>query len=258
MLPHKAAVLVCSELCRALPSVQLSRAQSADPAVATRAPCCMLQASRKTSRCVVRCSECRLTKHVAMQVSRRKVIPVVLAQHMLQMVIGLFTLDQPNDDLPRTLGSELVRFVGAVIVLDTWQFCFHKLMHEVDWLYRNVHVWHHKMYIPFSYGALYQHPLEMLIMDTLSGLVAVSATGAHSVAGRRAATPQQHFDCLTRLMQRRGPPALSECASELALCTSAGTLIGISIIMNVHAFSLTRIAMFSTVQRRKHMQAARL
>ena len=83
----------------------------------------------------------------------------------------------------RHIGAQLCRgvrsgFIGAMIVLDAWQFAFHRLFHEVEWLYKHVHVWHHRMFIPFAYGALYQHPFEMLIMDTLSGLVSVSAVGA--------------------------------------------------------------------------------
>jgi sterol desaturase/sphingolipid hydroxylase (fatty acid hydroxylase superfamily) len=112
------------------------------------------------------------------QVTRRKVVPVVLAQHITQAVLGLVTLEAPPDLSQRTLGGEIVRFLCAMVVLDAWQFAFHRLFHEVDWLYKHVHVWHHKMYVPFAYGGLYQHPFEMLIMDTLSGLVSVSAVGA--------------------------------------------------------------------------------
>lgn len=46
-----------------------------------------------------------------------------------------------------------------------------------DWLYQNIHIWHHKIFITYASGALYQHPAEMLMMDMCSGLVAVKATG---------------------------------------------------------------------------------
>lgn len=101
----------------------------------------------------------------------------VLAQHLLQMVLGLLLLEQAPDSSQRTYLGAAVRFCAAAAVMDAWQFSFHKVMHEVDWLYRHVHSWHHMIAVPYSYGALYQHPLEMLVMDTLSGLVAVEATG---------------------------------------------------------------------------------
>lgn len=112
------------------------------------------------------------------QVSRRVIIPTVMAQHIVQGVLGLALLGDPIDMSQRTLLGEAIRFLGAMVVLDAWQYAFHRLFHEVDWLYKNVHIWHHRMYIPHSYGALYQHPVEMVIMDTLSGMVAVAATGA--------------------------------------------------------------------------------
>jgi sphinganine C4-monooxygenase len=105
------------------------------------------------------------------------VLATVLLQHLTQMVLGIVFLDAP-DTSKRTFLGQSIRFVGAMLCLDAWQFAFHRLMHEVDWLYKKVHIWHHKIFIPYSYAALYQHPLEMIIMDTLSGLIAVLATGA--------------------------------------------------------------------------------
>jgi sphinganine C4-monooxygenase len=112
------------------------------------------------------------------QVSRRVIVPTVMAQHIVQGLLGLALLDTPMDVSQRTLSGEFLRFLGAMVVLDAWQYAFHRLFHEVDWLYDNIHIWHHRMYIPHAYGALYQHPVEMVIMDTLSGMVAVAATGA--------------------------------------------------------------------------------
>jgi sphinganine C4-monooxygenase len=118
---------------------------------------------------------------LSLQVSRRKVVLTVLAQHVTQMVLGLLLLDPP-DTSARTVLGQSIRFLGAMIVLDAWQYSFHRLFHEVEWCYRNVHIWHHKLFIPYASGALYQHPIEMLIMDTLSGMVAVAATGASALA----------------------------------------------------------------------------
>lgn len=94
------------------------------------------------------------------------------------MVLGLLLLEKAPDTSHRSYLDAAVRFGAAMLVMDAWQYSFHRVFHEVPWLYKHVHFWHHTISIPYSYGALYQHPVEMLIMDTLSGLVAVEATGA--------------------------------------------------------------------------------
>lgn len=112
------------------------------------------------------------------QVSRGVVIRTVLVQHVMQAVLALLFLDEPVDMSKRTFRGELFRFLASMVVLDAWQFSIHRLFHEVDWIYQNIHIWHHRMFIPHAFGGLYQHPVEMLVLDTLSGLVAVAATGA--------------------------------------------------------------------------------
>lgn len=62
-------------------------------------------------------------------------------------------------------------------VLDGWQYMMHRTAHQVTFLYRTVHSWHHRLYVPYAYGALYNHPLEGFALDTCgSGL-------AHAMAG---------------------------------------------------------------------------
>ncbi|KAL7268021.1 Sphingolipid C4-hydroxylase sur2 [Rhizina undulata] len=55
----------------------------------------------------------------------------------------------------------------AIFILDTWQYFLHRLMHEVKWLYRTFHSRHHRLYVPYAFGALYNHPVEGLLMDTI-------------------------------------------------------------------------------------------
>lgn len=100
----------------------------------------------------------------------------VLIQHLVQMVLGLLLLDPPVES-HRTYIGQTIRFLGAIVCLDAWQYSFHRLFHEVEWCYQKIHIWHHKVFIPYPCAALYQHPIEMLIMDTLSGTVSVAATG---------------------------------------------------------------------------------
>ncbi|ODQ55072.1 hypothetical protein SAICODRAFT_199062 [Saitoella complicata NRRL Y-17804] len=59
------------------------------------------------------------------------------------------------------------RFVIAITVLDTWQYFLHRAMHLNKWLYRTFHSRHHRLYVPYAYGALYNHPIEGLLLDTI-------------------------------------------------------------------------------------------
>lgn len=49
-------------------------------------------------------------------------------------------------------------------------------MHTSPFLYRSFHSWHHRLYVPYAFGALYNHPLEGLVLDT------VGAVGAQLIA----------------------------------------------------------------------------
>lgn len=70
-----------------------------------------------------------------------------------------------------------VQMAFAFFVLDGWQYMMHRTAHQVTFLYRTVHSWHHRLYVPYAYGALYNHPLEGFALDTCgSGL-------AHAMAG---------------------------------------------------------------------------
>lgn len=47
-------------------------------------------------------------------------------------------------------------------------------MHNVPYLYRNFHSWHHRLYVPYAFGALYNHPLEGFALDILGTAMAHS------------------------------------------------------------------------------------
>ncbi|KAK4202658.1 fatty acid hydroxylase superfamily-domain-containing protein [Triangularia verruculosa] len=55
----------------------------------------------------------------------------------------------------------------AVALMDTWQYFWHRAMHINKWMYTNWHARHHRLYVPYAYGALYNHPVEGFVMDTL-------------------------------------------------------------------------------------------
>ncbi len=58
------------------------------------------------------------------------------------------------------------------LVMDTWQYFLHRLFHANQFLYRNFHSVHHRLYVPYAFGALYNHWFEGLLLDTLGACIA--------------------------------------------------------------------------------------
>jgi sphinganine C4-monooxygenase len=58
--------------------------------------------------------------------------------------------------------------------IDTWQYFFHRLMHANKFLYRNLHSVHHRLYVPYAFGALYNHPVEGFLLDSMGSVIAQS------------------------------------------------------------------------------------
>ncbi|KJA25667.1 hypothetical protein HYPSUDRAFT_37088 [Hypholoma sublateritium FD-334 SS-4] len=69
------------------------------------------------------------------------------------------------------------QLLAAMFVIDTWQYFLHRLMHVNKFLYKHFHSWHHRLYVPYAFGSLYNHPVEGLILDSLGALVAEWVTG---------------------------------------------------------------------------------
>ncbi|MCO5546972.1 hypothetical protein L7F22_000411 [Adiantum nelumboides] len=65
----------------------------------------------------------------------------------------------------------------AMFVMDTWQYFVHRYMHVNRFLYRHVHSQHHRLVVPYAIGALYNHPLEGLLLDTVGGAISFLVSG---------------------------------------------------------------------------------
>ena len=46
-----------------------------------------------------------------------------------------------------------------------------------DGLLATFHSRHHRLYVPYAYGALYNHPIEGFLLDTLGAAIAFKVTG---------------------------------------------------------------------------------
>ncbi|KAI0648813.1 sphingosine hydroxylase [Trametes meyenii] len=64
------------------------------------------------------------------------------------------------------------KFFLGMFIIDTYQYFLHRTIHMNSFLYRKFHSYHHRLYVPYAFGALYNHPLEGFFIDTLGALIA--------------------------------------------------------------------------------------
>jgi sphinganine C4-monooxygenase len=116
-------------------------------------------------------------------VSKNTVVKGVLLQQFVQAIVAiiLFTVtandDESNGPQNFSLAALAKHFLVAMFVLDTWQYFMHRYMHHNKFLYKHVHSQHHRLVVPYAFGALYNHPLEGLLLDTIGGALSFLASG---------------------------------------------------------------------------------
>ncbi|XP_031120741.1 sphinganine C4-monooxygenase 1-like [Ipomoea triloba] len=116
-------------------------------------------------------------------VSKSDVVKGVVLQQAVQAVVATILFAVTGNDgvvAEDGQGSLLVlaqQFAIAMAVLDTWQYFMHRYMHQNKFLYKHIHSQHHRLVVPYAFGALYNHPLEGLILDTVGGAMAFLASG---------------------------------------------------------------------------------
>lgn len=96
-----------------------------------------------------------------------------------------------------------LQYFVAIFILDSWQYFLHRLMHVNRWLYSKsdsivsflnmsltillfaatFHSRHHRLYVPYAYGALYNHPIEGFLLDTLGAGIGFKVTGMSLLQG---------------------------------------------------------------------------
>ncbi|TPX36145.1 hypothetical protein SmJEL517_g01671 [Synchytrium microbalum] len=133
---------------------------------------------------ILRITSVELHKIPTNQPSRRPPNPTVSAvltkvaiQHVFQAIValGIAVVARPSSDAPPRQIEEwyimIPKIVIAALLLDTYQYWMHRWMHLNRYLYRTIHSVHHELTAPYAFGALYNHPLEGLLMDTVGGAV---------------------------------------------------------------------------------------
>ncbi|KAF5383582.1 hypothetical protein D9615_003703 [Tricholomella constricta] len=145
--------------------------------------------------------------------TRSEVVWAVLLQQVIQTILGLFWLSdemkvanhsgqlqaiaarlQPlvewavDEQNAGHVLSDLVyyvywwaipscQFLCAMFIIDTWQYFLHRLMHVNKYLYKKFHSVHHRLYVPYAFGSLYNHPVEGFLLDSLGAALAELLTG---------------------------------------------------------------------------------
>lgn len=111
------------------------------------------------------------------------VIKGVLLQQLAQATVAqlLFLLttnfDASGPQVQPSIFIQILQIIVAMFTMDTWQYFVHRYMHQNKFLYRHVHSQHHKLVVPYAIGALYNHPLEGLLLDTFGGAISFLVSG---------------------------------------------------------------------------------
>ncbi|KQK09021.1 sphinganine C4-monooxygenase 1 [Brachypodium distachyon] len=126
------------------------------------------------------------TKNMA---SKKDVVKGVLLQQAIQAAISVAVLKltggdeqisggvKAHDSSSSSFLEVAARFGVAMAVLDAWQYFMHRLMHSSRFLYRRFHSWHHRVVAPYAFAAQYNHPVDGVLTETLSGAAAFLASG---------------------------------------------------------------------------------
>jgi len=76
-----------------------------------------------------------------------------------------------------SIPKQILQILVAMFVMDTWQYFVHRYMHQNKFLYRHIHSQHHRLVVPYAIGALYNHPIEGLLLDTVGGAISFLVSG---------------------------------------------------------------------------------
>ncbi|KAE9618338.1 hypothetical protein Lal_00047803 [Lupinus albus] len=109
------------------------------------------------------------------------VVKGVLLQQLVQAIVALSLLtttrNASGDVVQPSIPRQALQIVIAMFVMDTWQYFVHRYMHQNKFLYRHVHSQHHRLVVPYAVGALYNHPIEGLLLDTVGGAISYLVSG---------------------------------------------------------------------------------
>jgi sphinganine C4-monooxygenase len=107
----------------------------------------------------------------------RGVLLQQLVQAIVAMILFMVTSDSSVTVVQPPIVVQIFQFLIAMLMMDSWQYFVHRYMHQNKFLYRHIHSQHHRLIVPYAIGALYNHPLEGLLLDTLGGAISFLVSG---------------------------------------------------------------------------------
>ncbi|XP_078438036.1 sphinganine C4-monooxygenase 1-like [Wolffia australiana] len=113
-------------------------------------------------------------------VSRRQVLVVVLANQLLQMALAWVLFAGGSTPIragPKSLLQVFGQLAVAILFVDTWEYFWHRLMHQNKFLFKHVHEMHHRMMVPYAYGTLYAHPLDHFLCQIMGSYLSFYLSG---------------------------------------------------------------------------------
>ncbi|ERM94367.1 hypothetical protein AMTRI_Chr04g189700 [Amborella trichopoda] len=131
----------------------------------------------------------RYRMHTRKEEEQKNLVPIslvikgVLLQQLVQATVAqaLFWMTSraglTGVTVQASLAVQALQILIAMFVMDTWQYFVHRYMHQNKFLYRHIHSQHHRLVVPYAIGALYNHPLEGLLLDTFGGALSYLVSG---------------------------------------------------------------------------------
>ncbi|ORX60307.1 sterol desaturase [Hesseltinella vesiculosa] len=107
-----------------------------------------------------------------------------LARYFSLTLLAFNTLSLPTTEHQAMVFAKAIywciipalQFFAGMLIMDTHQYFLHRLFHMNKFLYKHFHSHHHRLYVPYAFGALYNHPLEGLLLDSLGAVVSSELT----------------------------------------------------------------------------------
>ncbi|KAG1723727.1 fatty acid hydroxylase superfamily-domain-containing protein [Suillus paluster] len=100
---------------------------------------------------------------------------ILVLRFLMGEETGMKFLDLRGPEMTHWLywwGIPVVQILFALFIFDTWQYFLHRSMHMNKYLYKKIHSVHHRLYVPYAFGALYNHPIEGFLLDSLGAVIA--------------------------------------------------------------------------------------
>jgi len=120
-------------------------------------------------------------------VSTKRVLCTVAFQQTCQCTLAFLGLE--FDMEPLSFFQASWRILVGFFLVDTYQYWMHRWIHVNRFLYRHIHRVHHELQHPYALGALYNHPVEGILMD-------IVGTGLAMLLLGMCAATQLAFACL--------------------------------------------------------------